>query len=252
MAPPQALLYALGVIRTVAWKETRSYFASFMAYVLAFTTFWLTWQVWTLVVFYNSQNAVIHQAIAIIPQVYLFTLPLVTMRLFAEEKSTGTVELLLTGPVTEWQVVLGKYVGGMAIVMFMTFSTLHLPFLAARYGTIDFGPIKSVYLGTLLVGSAFLALGMFASSLTDSQVVAGFLTFGALVTQLFLGSWGPQTTSTLLGVEWAKVLPELSVFSHLETMSAGEVHAKDVFYYASFSFFFLYGTVKSLQSRNWR
>lgn len=252
MSPVQSLRYSLGVIWSIAWKEVRTYFSTFLAYVLAFFTVYMVWDRFLLVMLFMSQDARIEAVIGMLPQVFLFTIPLLSMRLFSEEKNSGTIELLLTSPVTEWQVVLGKFLGSLIMVAFMVGATLHMPWIASRYGNIDMGPIKGVYLVTMLIGASFLALGMFMSSWTENQVVSGFLTFGALVALLFVDSWGRQTTSTALGIEWSRVLKELSVFSHLENVATGEMHSKAVVYYLSFTFFFLYCTAKSIESRKWR
>lgn len=234
-------------IGLIAWKELKTYFTSWTAYVLicgwvfiAGFVFWL--------VLRRVQDFQVSPIYNTLITIMLFMAPLVTMRLVAEERSAGSLELLFTSPITEWQVTLGKFLGAWSFISIMVLMTLHIPFFALRYGSLDTGPVWGSYIALLCVGAAFMAFGLFCSSLTESQVVAGFLTFGGLLVSWML-NWPVQAMPTS---DIAGFVSYWSVFSHFQDMMRGAVDTKDLIFFLSFTVLFLFATVRVLESRKWR
>jgi ABC-2 type transport system permease protein len=177
----------------------------------------------------------------------LFMIPMISMRLFAEEKRSGTIELLMTSPIRDVEILLGKWFA--ALTMFATvlaLSGINLGFLFA-YGKPDWRPILIGYLGLLLQGGALLALGTLVSTMTKNQIVAGGATFAACLL-LWILDW----VSSYETAAWAKVLSYLSVVTHYEPFSKGVLDSRDVIFYLSVIFFGLFLTARSMESARWR
>jgi ABC-2 type transport system permease protein len=179
--------------------------------------------------------------------VFLFLVPMLTMRLFAEEKRSGTMELLLTYPVRDSEVLAGKFLAAGALYAILLTLTLLYPGLVAYFARVEWGPMLTSYLGLLLIGATFLAVGLLISSLTENQIVAGFGTFGVLLA-LWVVGWGADSAGGTLRT----VLQYLSVIDHLDSFTRGLVDTKDVVYYASIMVLALYLTLRSLESKRWR
>jgi len=180
--------------------------------------------------------------------ILLLLIPLLTMRLFAEERRAGTIELLLTYPVRDGAVLIGKYLAALALYAIMLAFTLLYPALLAYFGARpEWGPLLTGYLGLLLMGATFLAVGLFASSLTENQIVASLITFGVLLIFWVLG-WSADA----VGGSWGKVLSDLSLLEHYDTFSKGILDTKDVIYYVNFTVIALFLTLRSLEARRWK
>jgi ABC-2 type transport system permease protein len=179
--------------------------------------------------------------------VLLFFIPMLTMRLFAEEKKSGTMELLLTYPVRDGEILAGKFLAATGLYVVLLALTLVYPGLVAYFTRIEWGPILSGYLGLLLTGATFLAIGLLISSLTENQIVAGFGTFGVLLLFWVIG-WG----SDFAGGKMRTVLQYLSITEHMDTFSRGLIDTKDLVYYGSAIALALFLTVRSLESKRWR
>ncbi len=179
--------------------------------------------------------------------VLLFTLPLITMRLLAEERKQGTFELLLTYPVSDLEAIMGKYLAALTVFGVMLGATLVGPGLLAVYAKPEPGPILAGYLGLFLIGCTFIALGVFFSSLTSSQVVAGVATFGVALLMFVIG-WA----SAFVGPTLAKVLAQFSLLDHFDSFSKGLINSQDITYYVFLTVFFLFLTLRSLESTHWR
>lgn len=177
----------------------------------------------------------------------LFLIPLITMRLFAEEKSRGTVELLMTSPIRDSEIIVGKWLAALTLyaavlaVSLLNIATLYL------YGKPDLAPILTGYLGLLLQGGTLLAIGTFLSTTSKNQIVAAFATFA-----ICLLLWVLDAVSSFNTEAWAKVVAYLSVISHFEPFSKGVIDSKDVIFYVSMIFFALFLTARSLESLRWR
>jgi ABC-2 type transport system permease protein len=175
----------------------------------------------------------------------LFFLPLLTMRLFAEERRSGTLDLLLTYPLTEAQILAGKFMASLTVVGMMLAFTLSGFVMLGRLTPLDWPVLGIGYLGLLLLSAAFLAFGMWASSLTSSQLVAAVLTYGGLLVLWILS-----------GIDRSGALKErfgdLSALAHLTNMSKGVLDTQDLVYFLALATLFLFLTARVLESRKWR
>ncbi|MEW6752296.1 MAG: ABC transporter permease subunit [Candidatus Latescibacterota bacterium] len=251
-------------------KEMRSYFVSPVAYVIAgvflflsgylFRNILMQFNYWCLQFAQRSQmmgmqgmpnlnlnEMVVTQFFAVMDFIWLLVIPMLTMRLFAEEKKTGTIELLMTSPLSTTQLLLGKFLACLSLFTLIVALTLVYSAILEIYGSPDWGPIFSGYLGYLLLGGAFISIGILASALTENQVVAVLLAFGVLL--LF---WLIDWSANFAGPTAAKVLQYLSFIEHLQDFQRGVVDTKDVIFYLSFIFLCLFATTRVLESRRWR
>jgi ABC-2 type transport system permease protein len=250
-------------VLAVADKEFRSYFASPIAYIV--TGFWA---VAFGVFFYALLNLFMQRSQAAMgmgPQtvnvnqdmiryvltnasvVILFLLPAITMRTYSEEKRSGTIELLLTSPLTDLQIILGKFLGALALYAAMLLVTLLYIGLLFWFGDPEWKPIVAGYLGLLLLGGAFLSIGLFISSLTKNQIVAAVATF-----VVFLMLWIIDWLATDGAGRSASILRYLSITGHFDDFSKGIIDTKHVVYYLSFITLGLFLTAKSVDTERWR
>ncbi len=177
----------------------------------------------------------------------LFIIPMITMRLFAEEKRSGTIELLATSPVRDLEIITGKWLAAFILyICILAISALNLVVLFA-YGEPDWKPILVGYLGLLLQGGALLAIGTFISTTTKNQIIAGTATF-AVCLLLWVFDW----ISAYETAAWAKVMAYLSVVTHFEPFAKGVLDSKDVVFYLSVIFLGLFLTSRSMESLRWR
>ena len=181
--------------------------------------------------------------------VALFVTPMLTMRLLAEEKKQGTLELLATAPITAGQIVAGKFLGALSLYALMILAGLLNFALLWQYATVppEWKPVATGALALLLVGACFIAVGLFVSTLTRNQIVAGTLTFGLLLGFWILG-WLDQPTAGPL----TKVLAYMGLLTHLEELMKGVLDLKDVVFYLSFTAFGLFLAHQSMESQRWR
>ena len=177
----------------------------------------------------------------------LFLMPMVTMRSYSEEKRSGTIELLLTSPITDFQIVLGKFFGAMALYGTMLAVTLIHIGLLFVYGRPEWKPIATAYLGLLLMGGCFIAVGLFISSLTKNQIVAGMVTFA-----VFLMLWIITWIGSFSGPTVDKLTQYLSIVDHFDDFGKGVLDTTHLIYYVSFITFGLFLTAKSVDSERWR
>ena len=237
-------------------KELRSYFVSPVAYLLLAmfavifgffiregTEAMMSGQMFPM----NLNERVIRPLLSNISVVGLFLIPMISMRLFAEEKRTGTIELLATSPVSDIQVILGKWTA--AVVLYggmLLLSALNFLFLF-KYGRPDWKPLAIGYLGLLLQAGALLAIGTFISTLTKNQIIAGAVTF-AVCLLLWILEWvtGFDTAT------WARVMAYMSVITHFESFAKGLLDSKDVIFYVTLIFLGLFLTARSMESLRWR
>jgi ABC-2 type transport system permease protein len=247
-------------------KEMRSYFSSPVAYLLltmfAFIFGWFFWNVLGYVVAntvaamqrgqsfpMNVNEEIIRPLLSNVGVIGLFFIPLITMRLFAEEKRTGTIELLTTSPITDMEIILGKWLAAMLLYGCMLLVTaLNFVFLF-KYGHPDWKPLAIAYLGLYLQAGALLAVGTFISTLTKNQIIAGAVTF-AVCLMLWVLEW--VSGGGFESSKWATVLAYLSVITHYESFSKGMLSSKDAIFYVSLTFFGLFLTARSMESLRWR
>lgn len=249
-------------------KEFKSYFASPVAYVVitmfliltgylfyntltSFST--ISFQATTdpmlakQVGFFNITESVVRPLFGYISLILLLMVPLLTMRLFSEEKKSGTIELLLTYPVTDMQVLLGKFLSCMAVFAIMIALTALYPVLLIAFGQPETGPIITGYIGLFLVGASFISLGIFASSLTENQIIAATVAFGLLLLFWMIGS-----SASLAGRTLEDILSYISLAAHWEGFAKGVIDTEDIVYYLIFISLFLFLTLRILESKKWR
>jgi ABC-2 type transport system permease protein len=195
----------------------------------------------------NVTDSVMRPLFSNISVILLLLMPLVTMRLFAEERRSGTIELLLTYPVRDGAVLAGKYLAALGLYAIMIGLTLLYPAIVVYFARLEWGPVLTGYLGLLLMGATFIAVGVFASSLTENQIVAAITTFGVLLIFWILG-WSADYAGGTAG----RVLQFLSLLEHNDSFSKGVLDTKDVLYYVNFTVLALFLTLRSLEARRWK
>jgi len=195
----------------------------------------------------NINEQVLAPLLSNISVIGLFLIPLISMRLFAEEKRQMTIELLVTSPIHDTEIVIGKWLS--AVLMYGALLVVLLADVAFLfiYGNPDWKPFLTGFLGVLLQGACILALGTFISTLTKNQIVAGAIGF-ALALLLWILSWSTSFGSS----PTVQVLNYLSIISHQDTFTRGVIDSKDVIYYLSMIFLGLFLTTRSLESLRWR
>ena len=195
----------------------------------------------------NPTESVMRPLFSNMSVVLLFFIPMLTMRLFAEEKKSGTIELLLTYPVRDGEVLFGKFLAAGAVYLLLLALTLIYPGLVAAFGRVEWGTVLTGYVGLLLLGAAFLGVGVFISSLTENQIVAGSATFGVLLAFWLIG-WGADAAGG-----WLRTLLQyLSIIEHMDGFGKGVIDTKDVVYYVTVSAFSLFLTLRALDAKRWR
>jgi ABC-2 type transport system permease protein len=177
----------------------------------------------------------------------LLIIPLMTMRLFSEEKKIGTMEILLTYPTTNAEIVFGKFLASFTVLLILIGATFIYPLITRIYGAVRFAPLMVGYLGLLLQGLAIMSVGIFSSSLTENQVVAAIITYGVIV--IFSSI---QWTADFIPKVVSRVLEYISISTHSRSLINGVIDTRDVVYFLMFSFFFIWLTLKSLESERWR
>jgi len=254
-------------IWAIAYKEIRNYFVSPVAYVVLagflLLCGWFFWiyllQFSTMVSMYaqfqqpqmlaqlNLNDMVMAPLLQNMVIIFLIMMPLVTMRLFAEERALGTDELLLTSPIDTLEITLGKFLGAGLFFVVMLGCTLLYPAILMYYGDPEIGSIITGYLGILLVGLSFIALGLFTSTLTNNQIVAAVSSFVILLLFFAIG-WPANTVGETAGA----ILSYLSLTEHLQQMIEGLVVSSDVIYFLSVIAVALFLSQRSLESLRWR
>ena len=195
----------------------------------------------------NLNEAIIAPLLSQMAIVSVFLIPMISMRLFAEEKRQGTIELLVTSPITDLELVIGKWLSAV-ILLAVLFALLLIDFsFFFHYGNPDWKPVATGFLGVLLQGICLLAFGTFISTVTKNQIVAGAVGFALALLLIFLG-WAIQFNNSVV----AQVLSYISIVSHLDSFTRGVIDTKDIIYYCSMIFLGLFLTVRSLESLRWR
>ncbi len=231
-------------------KELRSYFASPVGYV--FISFYvLVSNAFFFFVqdFFRQGQVSMRGYFQALPWIFLFFIPAITMRLWAEEKKVGTLETLLTWPLSEIEVVLGKFLASFGFLAITLFFSLTVPLTMGYLGDPDGGVIIGSYAGALFLGAAYLAIGLYLSSLTDNQVVAFVLSLAVIFVLLLVGI-APIYLNKLGAL--VVICEYLSLLSHFNNVSRGVIDSRDVIYYGSVIAFFLFLNVRQIEGRKWR
>jgi ABC-2 type transport system permease protein len=230
---------------TIALKEFKSYLASPMAYVVTGIFLVLTGSFFQSSPTTYSETS-INGFLAYGSILLLLLASVLTMRLLAEEKKIGTLELLLTAPVRDSEVIMGKFLGSLGILTAMLALTFYYPILLMWFGDPDIGPIATGYLGLFLLGCTSLAVGLFASSLTSNQIVAVVIAGGILFALWFIG-----TAADLLPEALGEVTGYLSLYYHFPDFMRGVIDTRGIIYYLSITALFLFLAVRSLENSRW-
>jgi gliding motility-associated transport system permease protein len=246
-------------------KELRLYFTTPVAYGVGFCFLLITgYFFYSIFAFYtmasmqsamnpqmgrelNVTDSVMRPLFSNVSVILLLLMPLVTMRLFAEERRSGTIELLLTYPVRDGAVLLGKYFAALLLYACMLALTLLYPGIVAYFARLEWGPLLTAYVGLVLMGATFIAVGICISSFFENQIMAGTVTFVVLLMFWVIG-WSADAA----GGVWKTVLSELSIIEHYDTFAKGIFDTKDVIYYLNFTLLALFVGLKSLESRRWK
>ena len=247
-------------ILAVAQKELKSYFASPIAYIVIglFALMYGYFYVSLLAYFLNQSagfsggsanvnEQMIRPVFLNADVVLLFVLPMITMRTYAEEKRSGTIELLLTSPLTDFQIIMGKFLGAMALYGAMLAVTLIHIGVLFRFGNPEWLPIVTSYLGMLLMGGCFISVGLFISSTTSNQIVAGMIAFA-----VFLMLWVINWIGSLAGPNVQAILNYMSIIDHFDDFTRGVIDTKHLVYYLSFITFGLFLTMRSVDTARWK
>jgi ABC-2 type transport system permease protein len=234
-------------ILTIFKKEFKTYFLSPIAYV-----FIIVYLVATNFLFFQGffimNQASMRNYFGLLPWIFLFFVPAITMRSWAEEKKEKTIELLLTWPLSDLEVVTGKFLASFAFLSISILLSITVPITIAILGKPDVGPIIGGYVGALLMGGAYMAIGLWISSLTENQIVAFIL--GVVVIFILFIISSPFVTMAV-PYYLVPVLTNLGLGSHFESIGRGVIDSRDVVYYLSVIGFFLFLNIRSLESRRW-
>jgi len=235
-------------IWAITKKEFLIYFNSPIAYIVI--TAFLVLANWLFFrgVFVANQ-ASMRAFFGLLPWLFLLFIPAITMRLWSEEKKLGTLEVLLTLPVKDFEVIIGKYLASFGLLLVTIFLTLSIPLTIAYLGDPDWGPIIGGYLGIIFLGGAYLAIGFYFSSLTEDQIVAFILS--AAFSAIFL-IIGQDFVLYNMPSFLVPILRYLGLANHFDSIGRGVIDSRDVIYYLSVIFFFLFLNIRSLESRKWK
>jgi ABC-2 type transport system permease protein len=232
-------------ILTIAGRQFRSYFNGPVAYiVICIVMLTLGFFFWKTFFLFGRASA--REMFRWLSLILVFALPALTMGLLAEEKRTGTIELLITMPVTEARVIVGKFVGVLGFYTVLLVLTVPYPFSISTLGNLDWGPVWSGYLGLFLQGSAILAIGLMASSWTANQLIALFVAL-----TLSVALWVLDKVLALLPTRAASALEWLSFDYHFQSMARGVIDLRDVLFFFSVTLFALAVAFRALESRRW-
>ncbi|MCX6122435.1 MAG: ABC transporter permease [Ignavibacteriales bacterium] len=235
----------LSNVGTIFKKELRSYFNSAVAYVVIVVFLAIVGWMYTSSMFLINV-ASLRMMFELIPLVFLFVVPAVTMRLLAEEKKAGTIELLTTKPLHDWEIVAGKFLAAWALIGFALLPTLIYYITVVFLGDIDNGPVIGGYLGLLFMAGVYVAIGLLASSLTENQIVAFIV--GLLLMFVFY-----MMDKVLIFVPdfMTSVVEYLGIDFHFSNIARGVIDSRDIVYFGSVLGFTLYLSVISLERRKW-
>jgi ABC-2 type transport system permease protein len=234
-------------IKAIFKKEFKSYFVSPIAYVFI-TVFLVVSGFLFFQTFFINNQADMRGYFEFLPWIFLIFVPAITMRCWAEERKVKTLELLLTWPVSDFEVVAGKFLAAFGFLSIATLLSITIPITIMIIGKPDIGPIIGGYVGALLMGGAYLAIGMWVSSFTENQIIAFIL--GVVATFVFFIVGSPFIVIFAPGF-LAPLLTYIGIGTHFESLERGVIDSRDLIYYCSIVGFFLFLNIQSLASRKW-
>ena len=195
----------------------------------------------------NINQMVIRSLFLNMSIITLFMLPMITMKLFSEEKRSGTIELLFTSPITNWEIVIGKFFAALTVYITMILGTVSYVSVLFIYGNPELMPVISGYLGLILMGAMTVAIGGLISALTENQIIAAVGCFGTMMILWFVGF-----ASGFVGPELGAIIKYLSVMEHFTDFAKGVIDSSHMVFYLSFAFFSLFLTYQAVESAKWR
>ncbi len=234
-------------VTNIALRQFRSYFNGPVAYIVAIIMLGVVgFMFWTF--FFLQGRATLHEMFNWMGYVMVVAAPAITMGLVAEEKASGTIELLLTMPVKESEVVLGKFFGAFGLYLVIVLLTLVNPIAVSQFGDLDWGPVATGYLGLVLEGAAMIAIGLVASSTQSNQLVAFFISLFLLA----VVGWLIPAAARFLATGWvASLLESISFTHHLENMARGVIDTRDVLFFISLTLAGLTLSFQAIEARRW-
>ncbi len=253
-------------ILTIAGKELRVYFISPIFYVVAGVFLLISdFLFFRIASVYSELSIRTMQIQGVLPQlnlhqslfrptflntavVLLLIMPMFTMRLFAEEKKARTAELLLTSPISVTELVMGKYLAAVLVYLLLLLATLHIPIMMSFFAGVEWKPLAASYLGMFLLGSLFLAFGLFASSLTENQIIAAAVSLGIFLFLWLIGILAQAAG----GGAWGAVAGYFSIIEHLDNFTKGLIDSRDVTYFLSAMILGLFLTHRVVESQRWK
>ena len=234
-------------VQAVAWKEIQIYFSNPVAYIVALIFLAVTGFFFVLDLTDPFPEASLTNFFFGATIVLILLAPALTMRLLAEEQKLGTIELLLTSPVRDWEVIVGKYLSSLVFMLAMIGFTLYYPLLLVLFGRPDPGPMYSGYMGLVLYSAAALAIGILTSTLTNNQIIAFVVAAGILLLMYFVNTGAGSGEGI-----WATLVTEIGMRSHFDDFERGIIDTKHIIYFLSVTAFFLFLSIRALESRRWR
>ncbi len=229
-------------------RELQAYLASPMAYIVTAVFLAVVGGIEGVVLYYSQEASMYYVFGDIVTVLFLvLTTQLMSMRLVSEEKRSGTLELLMTTPVPDWQIILGKYLASLVMLLAMLVLNLGFPLVLTKLGNPDLSVLASGYLGFFLLGAALLAIGLFASSITRNQIVAAIVGLG-----IVLVLWMAGGVSDVFGDTFGSVVVYLGPFDHYIDFVTGIISSKHLVYYFSVIIFFLFASTRVVESRRWK
>lgn len=235
-------------LASIAWREFASYFRASIGWVVIALYLLLSGLTVALTTIRPAEPASMREFFAASHWLLLIVVPAISMRVLSEELRSGTIEPLLTAPVSDWQVAAGKYIGSVLFLLATLASTLSHVIILSLISRPDYGPILAGYLGLALVGMLYLAVGLLASSLTPNQVVAYLVTLFFFLLLLFAASQGPRWVPP----PWDRALAAMSISARIEDFAKGVIDTAHVAFFLCASAWFVILTVASLEFRRWR
>jgi len=236
----------MGTTLAIWRREFRAYFNSPVAYFVI-TAFLALVGILFFVPFFTQDRVSMRGFFGLAPFLFIFFAPAITMRLLAEERRTGTLELLITMPVRDVDVILGKYLAALSLLVVALVLTLPYAFTIAAFGPLDFGPVWGGYVGLFMMGGAFLALGVAASSVTENQIIAFVIALFGSMLLLMIDKFLPFLPASL-----AKIAEYVSFDYHFRDAARGVLDSRDIVFFLSFTVLCLFLAFRSLEARRWR
>lgn len=232
-------------ILIITRKELVSYFTTPVAYIIIMVFLGITGWYFTNELFLNGVITM-RVVFSVIPFIFVIFIPIITMRSFAEEKKIGTIELLLTKPITDFDIILGKFLATLALTFFTLLPTVVYVITLSFLGPVDYGTVFAGYLGLFLMAGVYISIGIFTSSLTENQIIAAILSF-LFIFILYLLNYVLNYLPTTI----ASILQYISTSYHFSSIQRGVIDTRDIIYYLSGMTIFLFLTRLSLDKRKW-